>query len=1570
MKKLLLLFVILGVILAGQQSIANDDKTGEDQLLRKSKMSEPPAFYRATSYPTIFSEIGNPVNNPPVSTGYYFVDTDDEAPDYWRPNPEIIDTLSDPNLWRRILPGPRLREPSFWETSTDGLRFFRNPGLPVSGSFFTSPTDSTDDAIAGPMPIGFNFYFNGLKFDSFYVSTNGLIALTNDRYFYDGSSPKQRVIPAGATTAYNSMSMDWFATQENRSNHTITNGLTDALADDFGYRFSVCGGDPMNTQGGIRTRGGALDQGTFTANKSALIAPFFGDLHLSQYNTALNATEDFGKVFFKRSNNADKLVIYFINIAPIRAISTPFGTYNGVSDLRPGDQNFIAASAQVILSKRDSSVTVVYERFDGVAVVSGRGVPATTIFRYNTTCGVSGFARHVNYGIAGGPQYPWATSNNPEYAQTTHYFMKYQSPQETYPHNYLAIKFKQWKNTVRVVDISYRVRKADPNADLEFTEPVPTTKVNDYELLAGEERIGAIQPVAIIQNLTNNIQGPQGVNYQPQQLNFRARFRIINEASGRIVYNRLVPIDSACMALPDTLTQECTGDPYVKIRYSSVTITSGNYTATKLTFPGTSKYNGVPSYGFVQVYFPPFEPNEFVNNHLGRLKAYIIADPTDPKTNESLNDGWPFDDTASVRLFVMKRLEDFNDDVTSYHIVSRAPMPSTLKWVNIDAEVASGDDVSKYPLPPRGDFSPTNNFDYQFKEPDYSRDTRQSPVIRLNRKTLDNQEPLKSPGGDQLRSFPIDLRGRFGAVLTLSIQRTVKRDDWPRGFGDQELVGPEPRSVVNGDVFTPWTANAYSAANLEDQLCVEFAAPSPDGIRFITNIDDKNWRVHPRRNGAKAVTNMPAYSIFGAGGYMRGFLETDKDSALSPPGGGLLGGLRPSLYDDGVDYEYRKVFIGIPDTIIRSVNEGAKNFRFRLNVQARNNKKCISCIPDDDDPFFVDNVKILFPSEITDIEMSLVKAEWPYTVAPASQAIKVPIRVKFSNNTAVAAPPFLIRVRIYRQGDNRPIYCRLENLPFMSGNSEVTYAMPNWDARKSGPGTYRLVANVLFGAPLNPDQDLEPMNDTTYTDITLKYGDVFAYDPATTPRNDVPDNAFTGVVGRGLNTYGFAFGGMGSVYGPSGGYDENNYGAGYVGGSGSGQIAMKFVLYQPDTIYGYKAFFGTLNQAPDDISFNIYRGVDQPITQISGALAYKFRGFDDKRFDLFFDEYVTYLLKKPVVLEAGTYWMAIGQMGETGLELGASKSRMGMRTTSIYIPPPITTTGPVGGAGYHLVIEKDFRRRNSSDNLINNNLFCLENTRGSGQWAQFMPTIGNPAYGHLHHFGTSPADGATNTLTRGGWIPMIRPYFGDRSYGTTIVYDDCIPVPVELTNFDGMSRQKGIELYWQTATEVNNEGFYVEKRNPNSEEWLNVGFVKGHGNSNSVNSYNYLDQKVQANAVYSYRLKQVDKDGSSSCETISKVITMKFEGEVELSLEQNIPNPVVNHTAVTFTVPAESYTTLEVIDVYGNVVKTLVNASVNGTQTIEWNATDNNNNNVASGSYMLRLTSGDQVRTVKMTVVK
>ncbi|MDQ1267279.1 MAG: type sorting protein, partial [Bacteroidota bacterium] len=506
MKKCLLL-VVLTLAFAWVGAIAKDDGKG-DELLRKAKLAEPSPFIYNTSFPRNFTEIGNPINAPAVSTGYYFVDSDDEAPDYWRPIPEIIDTNTERTRWTKIMSGPRvIRDPGkdykdYWnDNKEEGMRFFRNPAipnpatLPADSSYFSVPggdatdifaTDSTDDAFAGPMPIGFRFYFNGIGFDSFYVSTNGIICLTNRRYFYN--SLGEKTVPAGSNDAYDPMSNDWYARGRSYADGGGGPGTGDATGDDYGYYYSVCGGSPTSSLSGIRMRGGALNN---LPNRAAVIAPFFGDLHLSQYWASQKRVDMFGQVQYYRPSIGGKLIIYIMNIEPMRNMNTPYGTYYANPNLRGGDGNYTSASAQVVLNRSDSSVTVIYEKFEGVAVVGGRGVPANTIFRYNTTVGVRGYARHVNYDQPGGPTYPWGG----DYEQYTHYFSNYADPNQSYPHNYLAIKFKQWKNTIRVVDIQYRVRKQDANADLLFTESVKSSLVNDYELLAGDERIGAIQPV-------------------------------------------------------------------------------------------------------------------------------------------------------------------------------------------------------------------------------------------------------------------------------------------------------------------------------------------------------------------------------------------------------------------------------------------------------------------------------------------------------------------------------------------------------------------------------------------------------------------------------------------------------------------------------------------------------------------------------------------------------------------------------------------------------------------------------------------------------------------------------------------------------------------------------------------------------------------------------------------------------------------------------------------------------------------------------------------------------------------
>ncbi len=68
----------------------------------------------------------------------------------------------------------------------------------------------------------------------------------------------------------------------------------------------------------------------------------------------------------------------------------------------------------------------------------------------------------------------------------------------------------------------------------------------------------------------DDIQGPQGVNYQVQQLKFKARFKIINEVTRRTVYDRMVLIDSLTLATPLLPEQDCNGEP--NAQYCSATV--------------------------------------------------------------------------------------------------------------------------------------------------------------------------------------------------------------------------------------------------------------------------------------------------------------------------------------------------------------------------------------------------------------------------------------------------------------------------------------------------------------------------------------------------------------------------------------------------------------------------------------------------------------------------------------------------------------------------------------------------------------------------------------------------------------------------------------------------------------------------------------------------------------------------------------------------------------------------------------------------------------------------------------
>ncbi|MDP3582797.1 MAG: hypothetical protein Q8S39_12760, partial [Ignavibacteria bacterium] len=97
-------------------------------------------------------------------------------------------------------------------------------------------------------------------------------------------------------------------------------------------------------------------------------------------------------------------------------------------------------------------------------------------------------------------------------------------------------------------------------------------------------------------------------------------------------------------------------------------------------------------------------------------------------------------------------------------------------------------------------------------------------------------------------------------------------------------------------------------------------------------------------------------------------------------------------------------------------------------------------------------------------------------------------------------------------------------------------------------------------------------------------------------------------------------------------------------------------------------------------------------------------------------------------------------------------------------------------------------------------------------------------------------------------------------------------LPVELTSFAGAYNGADVTLTWQTATEVNNYGFEIQRTVIPSgvEGWQKIGFVQGHGNSNSPKSYSFTDKNALSGKVQ-YRLKQIDFDGKYEYSSIVEV---------------------------------------------------------------------------------------------------
>ena len=182
-------------------------------------------------------------------------------------------------------------------------------------------------------------------------------------------------------------------------------------------------------------------------------------------------------------------------------------------------------------------------------------------------------------------------------------------------------------------------------------------------------------------------------------------------------------------------------------------------------------------------------------------------------------------------------------------------------------------------------------------------------------------------------------------------------------------------------------------------------------------------------------------------------------------------------------------------------------------------------------------------------------------------------------------------------------------------------------------------------------------------------------------------------------------------------------------------------------------------------------------------------------------------------------------------------------------------------------------------------------------------------------------------------------------------------LPIELVSFTAIYSNGVVELQWETATEINNYGFEIER------DGKVIKFIEGNGNSNSPKYYSFIDTDINRSGIYSYRLKQIDNDGTYE---YFEEILVDVNIPNGFSLSQNYPNPFNPETTIEFTISKPAFVLLRVYDILGNEVAILLNERVlNNINKVQFDGTA-----LTSGIYIYRLVVDDFVFVKKMTLLK
>lgn len=198
-------------------------------------------------------------------------------------------------------------------------------------------------------------------------------------------------------------------------------------------------------------------------------------------------------------------------------------------------------------------------------------------------------------------------------------------------------------------------------------------------------------------------------------------------------------------------------------------------------------------------------------------------------------------------------------------------------------------------------------------------------------------------------------------------------------------------------------------------------------------------------------------------------------------------------------------------------------------------------------------------------------------------------------------------------------------------------------------------------------------------------------------------------------------------------------------------------------------------------------------------------------------------------------------------------------------------------------------------------------------------------------------------------------------------------LPIELSSFTARQERGKAVLEWITESETDNLGFVLERRRPEAGDWTEIASyrtnpeLQGQGSATDRTEYEFIDQTVEANTTYEYRIADVSYEGIVEFHLMATLsMTDEVLTPMKFGLKPAYPNPFNPWTTLPMDLAESGLVSLAVYDLLGRHVATIIDGfQPAGEIRLIWNAEQQ-----PAGMYLCVLRQGRNRDSQKLLLLK